>query len=152
MIRDRFYEVKPFGIAVFGQNGTKTPDFSSFRMRQQHPEWNVQAKFANAEKCLEEDLNRVDFIRGQDFDSFTDNELFRFEKSMSDNDFQVSVDAWMNFLQPLLQGKLDRDIVASALEEGRGTHKPSSQESKVYKYMELKEDLAGSKWESFLHD
>mmetsp|Transcript_12691 Transcript_12691/g.18192 ORF Transcript_12691/g.18192 Transcript_12691/m.18192 type:complete len:145 (-) Transcript_12691:223-657(-) len=66
MIRDRFYEVKPFGIAVFGQNGTKIPDFSSFRMRQQHPEWNVQAKFANAEKCLEEDLNRVDFIRGQD--------------------------------------------------------------------------------------
>ena len=152
MIRDCFYEVEPFGIAVFGQNGTETePDHCI--ERRQHPEWNVQAKFTNAEKCLEEDQNRVDVIRGQDFDSFTGNELFRFEKSMSDNDFQVSVDAWMNFLQPLLQSALDLDIVASALEEGRGTHKPSSQERKVYNYMELKEELIGSqKWDSFLHD
>jgi len=152
MIRDCFYEAEPFGIAVFGQNGTEIETDHCIG-RRQHPEWNVQAKFTNAEKCLEKDQNRVDLIRGQDFDSFTDNKLFRFEKSMSDNDFQVSVDAWMNFLQPLLQGALDLDIVASALEEGRGTRKPSSQESEVYNYMELKEELIGSqKWDSFLHD
>ncbi len=151
MLRDCFYEAEKFGNAVFGHNGTKFKADHCIK-RRQHPEWNVQAKFTNAEKCLEEDQNRVGLIRGQDFDSFTDNELFRFEMSMSDSDFQESVDAWMKFLQPLLQDALDLDIVASALEEGRGTHKPSSQESKVYKYMELKEELTGSKWDSFLHD
>jgi hypothetical protein len=149
MIRDCFYEAKSFGIAVFGKNGTDTDICIN---RRHDPEWDVQAKVTNAESCLEEDQKRVDLILDQDFDSFTDNKLFQFEKSMSDTDLQVSVDAWVNFLQPLLQGALDPDIVASVLREGRGTHKPSSQESKVYNYMELKEELIGSKWDSFLHD
>lgn len=150
MVRDCFQEAESFGSAVFGHNGTET---DLCFQRREHPEWNVQAKFTNVENCLKEGQNRVDVIRGQDFDSFTDKELFRFEQSTSNDDFQLSVEAWMDFLQPLLQGALDREIVASVLEEGRGTRETSSQESKVYNYVELKEELIRSpKWEGFLHN
>ena len=154
MVRDCFYEGKRFGTAVFGHNGTET---DLCIQRRQHPEWDVRAKFTNVVGCLEEDQNRVNMVRGQGFDSFTSDELLRFETSVSGSDFQSSVDAWVHFLRPLLQGALDREIVANALEEGRGTRPPgttSSQESKVYNYAELKEELIGSqkKWDSFLRD
>ena len=151
MLRDCFKEAESFGTAVFGHNGTET---DLCFQRRHHPEWNVQAKFTNAEECLEEDQNKVDVIRGQDFDSLASYELLRFEQSTSEEDFQSSVEAWMDFLRPLLQGALDREIVASVLEEGRGTRpETSSQESKVYNYVELKEELIRSqKWESFLHN
>ena len=150
MLRDCFFEAKAFGTAVFGHNGTETD--LCFR-RRKHPEWNVQAKFTNVEQCLEEDQNQLDVVKGQDFHSFTDNELFRFQTSTGEDDFQSSVDAWMKFLRPLLKGELKRETVASVLEEWRGTRpETSSQESKVYNYVELKEELIGSpKWETFLH-
>ena len=53
----------------------------------------------------------------------------------------------------LVAGCIGREIVASVLEEGRGTRETSSQESKVYNYVELKEELIRSpKWEGFLHN
>eukprot|EP00985_Skeletonema_marinoi_P035071 scaffold45558_cov277-Skeletonema_marinoi.AAC.1 len=64
---------------------------------------------------------------------------------MEDNDFEASVNTWMEFVKPLLQDELEWDLFASALEEGRGTRtEPSSQESKVYNYEEVKEEMTVS--------
>lgn len=52
--------------------------------------------------------------------------LFQFENSMNDQDFEISISAWMKLLRPLLQGALDRGAVVKALEEGRGTRPQSS--------------------------
>ena len=85
---------------------------------------------------------------------FSSENLLLFESSMNYSDFQSSVNAWMEFLKPVLQDELDRDLVASALEEGRGTMmEASSQESKVYNYEQVKEVLRGTAdWEGLLHD
>ena len=151
MVRDCFHEVENFGIAVFGANGTETDLCFDRRF---HPEVDVQAYFTNVKGCLEEDEWKVNFIRGQGFDSFSSDNLFLFETSMEDNDFEASVNTWMEFVKPLLQDELEWDLVASALEEGRGTRtETSSQESKVYNYEEVKEEMTGIiEWKGLLHN
>mmetsp|Transcript_10196 Transcript_10196/g.20507 ORF Transcript_10196/g.20507 Transcript_10196/m.20507 type:complete len:440 (-) Transcript_10196:84-1403(-) len=146
MVRDCFHEVKDFGISVFGANGTEADLCFDRRF---HPEVDVQAYFTNVKGCLKEDEWRVNFICGQGFDSFSSENLFLFETSMEDNDFEASVNTWMEFVKPLLQDELEWDLVASALEEGRGTRtEPSSQENKVYNYEEVKEEMTGiNEWE-----
>ena len=145
--------VENFGRAVFGDNGMETELCFDRRF---HPEVNVQAYFTNVKGCIEEDEWRVNFICGQEgFDFFSSDNLFLFERSMDDDDIEASVKTWMEFLKPLLQDELEWDLVASTLvEEGRGTRTvPSSQESKVYNYEEVTEELTEiSKWEGFLHN
>jgi len=151
MVRDCFREVKQFGFSVFGANGAETDLCFD---RRQHPEVDVQAYFTNVKGCLAEDKKRVHYICDKGFDCFSTDVLFLFEKSMDDKEFEISVDAWMDFLKPLLNDELERELVASALEEGRGTRtKPSSQESKVYNYEQVKEQLLGDmNFEGFLND
>ena len=151
MVRDCFYEVKDFGTSVFGVNGTQADLCFG---RRQHPQVNIQASFTNVKGCLEEAELRVNFIRDQRFDSFTSDSLFLFESSIDDDDFDRSVNAWMEFLKPLLQDELERDLVASVLAEGRGTRlDKTSQKSKVYNYWHVKKALAGIlDWERLLHD
>ena len=151
MVRDCFREAKDFGTSVFGNNGTESDLCFG---RRKHPEVNVQAYFTNVKGCLAEDETRVNFIRERGFAYFSSENLLLFESSMNYSDFQSSVNAWMEFLKPVLQDELDRDLVASALEEGRGTMmEASSQESKVYNYEQVKEVLRGTAdWEGLLHD
>jgi hypothetical protein len=139
MIRDCFLEARPYGIAVF-PNGTET---TLCFERRQHPEVHVQALFTDVKGCLREAEERVNSIQTlTDYNAFSSEELFQFEESMEEQDWTLSIHAWMYFLRPLLHTSLEWDLVAEALEEGRGTRMDvKSQESKVYNYEEVKEEL-----------
>ena len=148
MVRDCFQEATDFGTAVFGSNGTNT---DICLRRRFYDGLDVQANFTDVKGCLRKAQGRVDLVRGR-FQSYSTEVLFQFENSMKDQDFEISINAWMDFLKPLLQVALNRNAVAMALEEGRGTRTiSSSQESRIYNYDEVKAELEGLNATSFLH-
>ncbi len=101
MVRDCFWETKGVGTSVFGSNGTKTDVCFG---RRNHPELDVRANFTDVKECLRRGQEKVDFVRNQGFHSFATEVLFQFENSMNDQDFEISISAWMKLLRPLLQG------------------------------------------------
>mmetsp|Transcript_19585 Transcript_19585/g.23994 ORF Transcript_19585/g.23994 Transcript_19585/m.23994 type:complete len:412 (-) Transcript_19585:152-1387(-) len=151
MVRDCFYEARNDGKPVFAVNGTETDLCFNRRF---HPEISVEAKFTDVIGCLKGDQGKIDFINKQRFTSFSSEDLFQFENSLDDDAFHSSVNDWMVFLKPLMKKTLDWSLVASVLEEGRGTRtNTSSQASKVYRYDKIKHKLMGTdRWEVFLHD
>jgi len=68
--------------------------------------------------------------------------VFEFENSFDEDAFERSIEQWMVFLRPLLRQHLSGHVIEQVLEEHRGSRlASSSQESKVYNYDELKNEL-----------
>ena len=164
MVRDCFQEAQGYGNAVVALNENTTTDGTGGETieitdlcfnRRKHPDVNVQANFTNVTGCIMEDQGRVDYLKLQRnvFDSFSSESLFQFEESMNEDVFQNSIIQWMNFLRPMMGHALHREIVASVLQKDRGVRsESSSQESKVYNYDQVKEELNKvTKWKELLH-
>jgi hypothetical protein len=148
MIRDCFHESKNFGISVFETNGTES---KMCFQRRENPDVGVQAYFTDVQGCLAKDEKSIHFIRHQGYASVSSELLTLFEYSTNENDFKLSVDAWMIFLKPLLKNELKRELVLRTLEGFQGTRNQSSQKKYVYNYHQVWQELTSvAKWENFL--
>ena len=150
MVRDCFSFASEFGKPVFAQNGTETDLCFG---RRSHRELEVQANFTDVKGCIKKDNKKLRFMKKQQISLVSSETLFRFEDSLRDEDYQISIDAWMKFLKPMLQDSLERDLVASTLQDDRGARVAKSIQSKMYNYGEIKSKAWELKqgWGRFLH-
>ena len=139
-IRDCFSAAKDFGFPVFAANGTRTD--LCFE-RREHPEIRIQARITDGHGCIAYGEKLVQEVqRYSPNSSVTAEHLFEFESSSDEDAFESSIDQWMVFLRPLLKQHLSRHVIEQVLEGHRGSWlASSSQESKVYDYDELKNEL-----------
>ena len=139
-IRDCFSAAKDFGFPVFAANGTRT---DLCFQRREHPEIKIQARIIDGHGCIAFGQKLVqDVQRYSSSSSVTAEHLFEFESSSDEDAFERSIDQWMVFLRPLLKQYLSRRVIEQVLEDHRGSWSASgSQESKVYDYDELKNEL-----------
>ena len=49
-----------------------------------------------------------------------------------DDDYKIGIDPLMKFLKPMLQDSLERDLVASTLQDDRGARVAKSIQRKMY--------------------
>jgi len=139
-IRDCFNAAKDFGFPVFAANGTRT---DLCFQRRHHPEIKIQARITDGHGCIAAGEKFVQEVQRHSLNStVTTENVFEFENSFDEDAFERSIEQWMVFLRPLLKQHLSRHVIAQVLEEHRGSRLASStQESKVYNYDELKNEL-----------
>jgi len=139
-IRDCFYAAKDFGFPVFAANGTRT---DLCFQRRHHPEIKIQARITDGHGCIAAGEKLVQEVQRYSSNSSVITEhLFEFESSSDEDAFARSIEQWMAFLRPLLKQHLSRRVIEQVLEEYRGSRLALiSQESKVYNYNELKNEL-----------
>ena len=150
MVKDCFEGMKAYGRPVFASNGTET---NLCFGRRDFPEYNIQARFHDIKGCLEADKAAVDFVKNKPYDSFAAESLTEFEYSGNNEVFEASIDQWMGLMEPLIKDKLDRSVVAGVLRQVQDTRKLKSQESAVYDYGKMRDEIAVSeKWSVHLRD
>ena len=149
MVKDCFHAVQDYGYPVFGKNGTKTDLCIS---RRQHPEVRVKAKFKSVTGCIYKSLKPFHYIKRLRFPSVSSESLFEFEISSDEDALKRSVDAWMIFLHPYLQDKLDESLILKVLAPDRNTRKSSPQKHGIYNYQKVKDDLLNTDWAVYLRD
>ena len=139
-IKDCFYAAKDFGFPVFAANGTRT---DLCFQRRHHPEIKIQASITDGHGCIAAGEKLVQEVQRYSSNSSVITEhLFEFESSSDEDAFARSIEQWMAFLRPLLKQHLSRRVIEQVLEEYRGSRLALiSQESKVYNYNELKNEL-----------
>jgi len=113
----------------------------------------VKAKFKNVTGCIDKNLEPFHYIKSLPFPSVSSESLFEFEISSDEDALKRSVDAWMIFLRPYLQDKLDENLILQVLAPDRKTRKISPQkEDGIYNYQNVKDDLQNTDWAVYLRD
>lgn len=145
-IKDCFIDM-PYGFPVFENNGSRS-DLCLGRRKYQ--DVNVQANFHDTSGCIDRGIEGIRQIKALPFESIASESLFEFEYSTDEGDFERGVEIWMRLLQPILRDHLDRSLVENVLREHKGTRTLSSQETSVYSFQHVQEELAGSNKAKYL--
>lgn len=137
------------GYPVFASNGTRT-DLCFARRKFEVP---ILAHLENPEleHCLTKSLSQAERIKWQDFPSVSQESLFEFEYTESDEAFDRSIMVWMKLLGPFLSHALDERIVRRTLKEYRGSRPPPKPHKElVSNYWNLVKEIKGTKWNKYL--
>ncbi len=135
------------GYPVFASNRTRT-DLCFARRKLRVP---TLAHLENPEPCFQRSLNLQNSIRSHDFPAVSEETLFEFEYTDSDEAFHRSAMAWVKLLRPLLSAALDYSKVRKVLEQHRYSRPPPKpHRDMVSNYDYLVKEIEGTKWEKYL--
>ena len=137
------------GYPVFAVNGTRT-DLCASNSKVDVP---TLVHIENPKPCFQRSSDDKQKIQRQKFPSVSEESLFEFEYTESDEAFQRSTHAWMKLLRLFLSADLDKSIVKKVLEETRGSRPPPSpHKDLVSNYDYLVKEIHGTQWEHYLRN
>ena len=137
------------GYPVYQHNGTKAS--ACFDRRKE--DLPVLTHFVDPTSCLEHSFKQQKRIKKEDFPSVSQESLFEFEYTDSDEAFNRSKDAWMKLLGAFLSTALDERNVIKVLKEYRGSRSlPKPHKELVSNYDDFMTEIKGTKWERYLRE
>lgn len=139
------------GYTVFKHNGTKAE--LCFNRRKVHSASPVLTHLVNPKKCLETAWKQQKRIRHQDFPAVSEESLFEFEYTDSDEAWERSMNAWGRILHPFLSVAFDESKVSEVLKEYRGSRSlPLPHSVLVSNYDYLVHEIRDTRWERYLRN